>query len=563
MKHLLFAFILISNFGFSQIGTQDFSFAPNDFGDMYSVTCMAHLSNGQILAGGLMSSNISPIMEHEFIKRYNADGTVDAAFNTPRFSKTIIGTSTFGVTDLAIDEFDRIYAVGYFDSVHTGSMAGNILRRGIVRFYSNGLIDPSFNPATNNYHVQTIEIQPDGKILVGGSFSNFGGAPNSTVITRLNDDGSVDNSFTSNFSTSGGSGVWGIEYTSDDKILAVGTFTSYDGQSASRIVRMESNGTFDPSFNIGVGFENAAQFIEELEDGSYFTGGFFTSYNDTTTSNCIRLNPDGTIMYSFNNAQLNGGSSSYNVTDFTRDPDGNFYCVGSFLNYQFPYGGSSINLVRFDETGVLDTMYTNYALLNALTNCIEYTDDNQLLLGGIINEYNSNSNLDKLIRINLDCAQNASISESPQFTLYSLGYQVHANIQPSYQWLDCTTGDTISGANQNTFTATANNQYSMIIADTYCVDTLDCYQIQGVGLPEMNTYFQIKVYPNPNSGTFVVSLESSGLGQLVDQSGRLVERFEVDSPSGMDKTFTNVSSGFYVLNFTTGKHTSSTKIIVQ
>jgi len=55
MKHLLFAFILISNFGFSQIGTQDFSFAPNDFGDMYSVTCMAHLSNGQILAGGLMS----------------------------------------------------------------------------------------------------------------------------------------------------------------------------------------------------------------------------------------------------------------------------------------------------------------------------------------------------------------------------------------------------------------------------------------------------------------------------------------------------------------------------
>ena len=69
------------------------------------------------------------------------------------------------------------------------------LRNRIARLNPDGSIDPTFNPGAGaNALVLSLVLQPDGKILVGGSFSTFDGALRSR-IARLNQDGSLDTSF--------------------------------------------------------------------------------------------------------------------------------------------------------------------------------------------------------------------------------------------------------------------------------------------------------------------------------------------------------------------------------
>ena len=62
----------------------------------------------------------------------------------------------------------------------------------LVRLNSNGSIDTSFNIGTGfDNTVWTIDIQPDGKILVGGDFSTYNGTSRNRIV-RLNSNGSID-----------------------------------------------------------------------------------------------------------------------------------------------------------------------------------------------------------------------------------------------------------------------------------------------------------------------------------------------------------------------------------
>jgi hypothetical protein len=60
---------------------------------------------------------------------------------------------------------------------------------------SDGSVDNTFSIGTGfNNTVWVIKVQTDGKILVGGNYTQYNGNPHSNLI-RLNSDGSVDNSF--------------------------------------------------------------------------------------------------------------------------------------------------------------------------------------------------------------------------------------------------------------------------------------------------------------------------------------------------------------------------------
>ena len=72
-----------------------------------------------------------------------------------------------------------------------------------------------------------MEIQADGKILVGGSFSSYRGTKTQNIV-RLNTDGSKDTSFAV------GNGIGGnrpyvqiLKTQSDGKAILAGNFTSY------------------------------------------------------------------------------------------------------------------------------------------------------------------------------------------------------------------------------------------------------------------------------------------------------------------------------------------------
>ena len=149
---------------------------------------------------------------------------------------------------------------------------------------SDGSIDGTFNSAISAALFDSVAIQPDGKILIGGPFS-FGyvnsqtGTISYNGIVRLNADGSRDTVFVPATTSNGQEGrfteVSALALQSDGKILIGGRFTSVGGQTRNRIARVNADGTLDTSFNPNL--NNGVYGIALQSDGKIIVGGYFTT----------------------------------------------------------------------------------------------------------------------------------------------------------------------------------------------------------------------------------------------------------------------------------------------
>ena len=112
-------------------------------------------------------------------------------------------------------------------------------------------------------------------------------------LIRLNNNGSIDNTF------SYGSGfnlpVSTIHIQNDGKILCGGDFTSYKGQNSNRIIRINENGTVDNTFIIGSGLNNKLNSIKIDYNGHIVLGGEFSQYNSNSIDYVTRLNGNITL----------------------------------------------------------------------------------------------------------------------------------------------------------------------------------------------------------------------------------------------------------------------------
>jgi uncharacterized delta-60 repeat protein len=141
------------------------------------ITTVVNQPDGKfIIAGDFTGYNVDGFNR---ILRYNINGIIDAGF--------ITGEGFDGlVTDMALQSDGKIIVTGYFQSYN-----GNNVNR-IVRLLSNGALDPSFNIGSGfDASTHAIAIQPDGKILVGGAFTQYNGDSWSGIV-RLNIDGTAD-----------------------------------------------------------------------------------------------------------------------------------------------------------------------------------------------------------------------------------------------------------------------------------------------------------------------------------------------------------------------------------
>lgn len=118
--------------------------------------------------------------------------------------------------------------VGGFSSNYNGSTSNSI-----IRLNANGIQDTSFNPLWLGAYVYTIVPQADGKILVGGQFTNYNGSTGNRII-RLNTDGTKDTNF--NTGTGFNNDVYTIATLANGKILVGGQFTNYNGNNESDFI---------------------------------------------------------------------------------------------------------------------------------------------------------------------------------------------------------------------------------------------------------------------------------------------------------------------------------------
>src|SRR5439155_11936412 len=167
---------------------------------------------------------------------------------------------------------------------------GEVISRPILaRFNADGSLDGSFGLVIGNRDwgsVNALAVQPDGKVLVGGSFYSINGT-NRPGIARLNANGSLDNSFNPG---TGANGVSSVALQPDGKVLIGGGFTTVNGANRSGIARLNANGSLDGSFNPGTGVNGTVYSVALQPDGKVLIGGEFTSINGTNRNRIARLN---------------------------------------------------------------------------------------------------------------------------------------------------------------------------------------------------------------------------------------------------------------------------------
>jgi hypothetical protein len=173
-----------------------------------------------------------------------------------------------------------------------------------------------------------------GDLYVGGDFTSYKGTDVFRAV-RLNADGTVDQDFVTG--TGFNNTVYSIAPVGDGSgdVYVGGAFTSYKGAPMNDLVRLNADGTVDLAFVMGTGFNNTVYSIAPAGDrsGDLYVGGAFTGYNGTPAIGLVRLNADGTADPAF------ATGTGFNNTVFSLAPagdgSGDLYVGGQFTSYQF------------------------------------------------------------------------------------------------------------------------------------------------------------------------------------------------------------------------------------
>lgn len=428
--------------------------------------------NGKILIGGGFAqwNGYSGIL-----RRLNSDGSVDNSFNLgltslavskialrPDGNMVVLGNFTVDGQTRAIlsinndgspnDTFegrqpnntvsclklqsDGKILIGGFMSAFSG-----IAKNGIARLTTDGQIDTTFNLNTGfNEKVSTIAVQSDGMTLLGGDFSTFDGMTQNKII-RINDDGSKDNSF--NIGTGFNNSVKIITTQPDGKLLVGGSFTQYNNQTANYLIRLNSNGTKDTSFDIGSGFNEYVKTIALQTDGKILIGGNFTQFNGQQQNYCIRLNVDGTKDSSF----IIENAFDGRITNIALQSDGKIIAGGNYITFN---GLTQKSIVRLNADGTKDTTFQIGDGFDSspadVVHDIAIQSDGKIYVASSTGRYNNNY-VGSLMRINPDGTQDGSFSVTPSFS--GTGFVTTVALQQNGEIIAGGSFYTIGGTYQN------------------------------------------------------------------------------------------------------------------
>lgn len=350
-----------------------------------SIYTSAIQPDGKILIGGLFNQYSSSIREN--LARLNPDGSIDAGFDN-------IPLTNGAVRSIALQSDGKVIIGGNFTSY------GAVSKTYIARLNSNGSLDVSFNPVLSPYsEVSQVKIQPDGKIILIGTFSHINNTPRNG-LARLNVDGSLDATFEI------GTGVTASTYTaairtftiqSDGKIVVAGGFEYFNGVARNSIARLNTDGSVDLSFIPGIINGSIEKcFIDS--NGKLVFGGYFTSYNGSAVNRLVRLNTDGSIDANFvsSSFSLNGTTSS----------------LFEFLNGKVWFAGRMLN-----SNGSLDTSFNPGNGINTGWNNgpfgwvrhIMLQPDQKIVLSGEFETYNGVL-ANNVVRLNQDGSVDQSMN---------------------------------------------------------------------------------------------------------------------------------------------------------
>jgi uncharacterized delta-60 repeat protein len=510
------------------IGPSLFAQSVNDGFDPNAngvVNAIALQPNGQAIVVGnfttLQPNGASTPTTRNHIARVNPDGSLDNSFN-PNANNQIY--------TVVLQPNGQILIGGAFTTIQANGASTPTVRNHIARLNSDGSLDTTFNPnAGGNLvaQVYAIGVQSNGQILIGGAFTTLqpNGAATATTrnhIARLNSDGSLDTTYNPNVNGT----VLSIGMEPDGRAVIGGSFTTIQPNGAASastrnyVARLFSDGTLDLGFD-----PNANGVIEAIAfqaNGQILLGGNFTTLmndgaaNPTTRDNLARVNYDGTLDTAYNPAP------SGQVLSIVLQPDGKALAAGSFTSLS-PSNGSSATtnyVARINADGSIDSTFSPST--NGVVQAIALQSNGDVILGGNFTQIYSNAALstttrNNLARLDTDGTLDANFSGDSNGRVLALAQQ------PNGQILVGGTMTTIGGvtainlARMNTngtvdtsFAPVVNGNVTTIVIEPVSGQILiagSFTSVNGVarsGFARLNTDGSLDTTFNPNPGAGAV-----------------------------------------------------------
>ena len=319
------------------------------------IRCLASQVDGKILAGGRFTFWNGVATRR--IVRLDSNGRPD-----PAFASHPLGA----VQAVAVQSDGKILIGGE-------SLVTDRPHRRVMRLNPGGSVDENFGSKVGyNQEVRSLLVQPDGKVLVSGSFSRADNKRSGRIV-RLDSDGGLDGSF--HLGEGASAPVWALAEQADGKILAGGSFDHFDNRDVGHIVRLNSDGGLDDSFGVGKGANGDVLAIVVQRDGRILIGGDFLRVNDAAHAHIARLNPDGSLDASFKpSPALNGA-----VRSIALQADGKIIIGGSFDRMGT---ATCPGIARLNADGSLDSEFDVGQGASGSVWCVALQPDGKILAAG-------------------------------------------------------------------------------------------------------------------------------------------------------------------------------------
>jgi len=336
--------------------------------------------------------------------RYNTDGTIDTSFGDHGFFFSVIPPEIFVCQASALQSNGKVIMAGVTTTfnVSTKSEEEDFLlmrvnKEGIPdsTFGTFGMVQTDLS-GTAFERPEAIVVQNDGKILVAGEGFAESGIGVFYAIVRYQDNGQIDTTFGNK-----GMQIINEEMTiqtmvlqSDGKIL-IGGYSTLDSTANFEIRRFEANGSFDNSFGVGgyvsTDLSGQSDYVDGIvlePDGRIFVSGGANFSGGKTDLAFARYKSDGTLDASYSNDgfEIIPLPPYSNVLDLARQPDGKYVLCGSSKHLD---GIAHGMLIRINHNGGLDESFGDQGVVYMLepdnyhgARTLVVQDNNYIVLGG-------------------------------------------------------------------------------------------------------------------------------------------------------------------------------------
>jgi uncharacterized delta-60 repeat protein len=366
-------------------GTLDDTFVARVGGAVFGIV---QQPDGKILISGMFSEVNAQSLKN--VARLHADGTLDTTFDANW------GPSGGWVETIALQRDGKVLIGGHFDVINQQP------RSNFARLHPNGNLDTNFTPGANRDGVvHSIVVQPDAKIIVGGSFTTFGDDGDANNIFRLFADGTSDLWF--NYVAHANAPVHRIVLQENGDILLGGAFTLFQGQPRNHIVRTNSTGGAYNDKTFAASVNGDVNTIVVQPNGRILIGGAFTEVNQTPRRYTARLRHDGSLQNSwvpdpFFNYKCCDDLYTGEIAGILQLPDGKILIGGDFITVERELHA---HLARLNPDGSIDPTFELRGV-DAPVQAIALLSDGKILIGGMFSTVDRLPGYSNLARLNPD-----------------------------------------------------------------------------------------------------------------------------------------------------------------